>query len=73
MAGYHSLDRKAHLLNYYRISDDNPYRLAAVGQETSAATLAMVSPRHVASNRQQQFTLAQQNIDHSLANRHSVA
>lgn len=26
MAGYHSLDRKAHLLNYYRVLDDNPYR-----------------------------------------------
>ncbi|KAM3718179.1 Adapter protein [Dirofilaria immitis] len=82
MAGYHSLDRKTHLLNYYRIPDDNPYRLAVVGQETSAATLAMVSPRHVSSNRQQ-FTLTtqqqqqqqQQNMDHTLAmtNRHSVA
>uniref|UniRef100_A0A0R3RPW1 IRS-type PTB domain-containing protein n=1 Tax=Elaeophora elaphi TaxID=1147741 RepID=A0A0R3RPW1_9BILA len=72
MAGYHSLDRKTQLLNYYRMSDDNPHRLAAVGQETSAATLAMVSPRHVASSRHQ-FTLAQQNMEHTLANRHSVA
>lgn len=47
-------------------------RLAAVGQETSAATLAMVSPRHVASNRHQ-VALAQQNLEHTLANRHSVA
>uniref|UniRef100_A0A915PUI5 AAA+ ATPase domain-containing protein n=1 Tax=Setaria digitata TaxID=48799 RepID=A0A915PUI5_9BILA len=72
MAGYHSLDRKTHLLNYYRMPDDSPYRLAAVGQETSATTLAMVSPRHLASTRQQ-FTLPQQSIEHALANRHSVA
>ncbi|VDN88262.1 unnamed protein product [Brugia pahangi] len=32
----------------------------------------MVSPRHIASNRHQ-FTLAQQNMEHNLINRHSVA
>ncbi|VDN05769.1 unnamed protein product [Thelazia callipaeda] len=72
MTGYHSLDRKTHLLNFYRISDDNPYRLSAVGRETSAATLAMVSPRHVSSYGQQ-FTIAQPNMEQNIANRHSVA
>ncbi|VDK71343.1 unnamed protein product, partial [Anisakis simplex] len=36
--GYHSLDRKAHLMGYYRSPiEDNPYRLTALGQQQTSA------------------------------------
>uniref|UniRef100_A0A914ZLJ3 AAA+ ATPase domain-containing protein n=2 Tax=Parascaris univalens TaxID=6257 RepID=A0A914ZLJ3_PARUN len=69
--GYHSLDRKAHLMTYYRPVDENPYRLAAIGHETSAATLAMVSPRRMPNTHH--LSLAQAALDHIQPNRHSLA